>query len=34
MFLKACKVGLDLKSWLQTPGGGGKVAVQADQTLC
>ena len=34
MFLKTCKVGCDFKLWLQTPGGGGKVAVQADQTLC
>ena len=34
MFLKTCKVGCDFKSWLQTPGGGGKVSVQADQTLC
>ena len=34
MFLETCKVGYDFKSWLQTPGGEGKVAVQADQTLC
>ena len=34
MFLKTCKVRCDFKLWLQTPGGGGKVAVQADQTLC
>ena len=33
MFLKTCKVGSDFKLWLQTPGGGGKVDVQADQTL-
>ena len=34
MFLKTCKVGRDVKSWLQTPGGGGKMTVQANQTLC
>ena len=34
MFLKTCKVRCDFKSWLKTPGGGGKVSVQADQTLC
>ena len=33
IFLKTCKGGCDFKSWLQTPGGGGKVAVQVDQTL-
>ena len=34
MFLKTCKVGCDFKLWLQTPGGGGKMTVQADQRLC
>ena len=34
MFLKTCKVGCDFKSWLQTPGGGEKTTVLADQTLC
>ena len=34
MFLKTCKVGCGFKSWLQTPGGGEKITVQADQTLC
>ena len=34
MFLKTCKVGRDFKSWLQTPGGGGKMTVQASQILC
>ena len=34
MFLKTCKVGCDFYLWLQTPGGGGKMTVQADQTLC
>ena len=34
MFLQTCKVGCDFKSCLQTPGGGGKVGVQDDQTLC
>ena len=33
MFLKTGKVGCDFKLWLQTPGGGGRVDVQADQTL-
>ena len=34
MFLKTCKVRCDFQSWLQTPGGGGKMTVQVDQTLC
>ena len=34
MFLKTFKVGCDFKLWLQFPSGGGKMTVQADQTLC
>lgn len=34
MFLKSCKVGQQFKSWLQSPGGGGKQESQANQILC
>ena len=34
MFLKTCLVGVNLKKWLQCPGGGGKGESQADQLLC
>ena len=34
MFLKTCVVGVNLKKWLQSPGGGEKVETQADQLLC
>ena len=33
MFQKTCKIGCDFKTWLQSPGGGGKMNTQADQTL-
>ena len=34
MFLKTCKIGINFKTWLQSPGGGGKSETQADQILC
>ena len=34
MFLKTCVIGVSLKKWLQSPGGGGKDKNQADQLLC
>ena len=32
-FAKTCTVGKQFKGWLQSPGGGGKMHSQADQTL-
>ena len=32
-FLKSSKIGQDFKKWLQSPGGGGKMGNQAEQTL-
>ena len=34
MFLELVKLDVTFKSWLQTPNGGGKMAVQAKKTLC
>ena len=34
MFFKTCRVGMNFKKWLQSPGGGGKGESQADQLLC
>lgn len=34
MFLKSCEIGQKFKSWLQSPGGGGKQEPQSDQILC
>lgn len=33
MFQKTCKIGVNFKGWLKSPGGGGKSETQADQIL-
>ena len=33
MFLKTCRLAVNFKSWLTSPGGGGKGSIQADQIV-
>ena len=34
MFLRTCKLSIAFKSWLMSPGGGGKSDIQAEQITC